>query len=40
MSAISPGHLRHRYMRKPLGFVERDGVYEQRYTDFNTSRSP
>ena len=25
---------------KPLRFAERDGVYEQRYTDFNTSRSP
>ncbi len=24
---------------KPLRFAERDGVYEQRYTDFNTSRS-
>ncbi len=25
---------------KALRFAERDGVYEQRYTDFNTSRSP
>ena len=25
---------------KPFRFAERDGVYEQRYTDFNTSRSP
>ena len=25
---------------KPLRYAERDGVYEQRYTDFNTSRSP
>jgi uncharacterized oxidoreductase len=25
---------------KPLRFAERDGVYEQRYTDFNASRSP
>jgi uncharacterized oxidoreductase len=25
---------------KPLRFAERDGVYEQRYTDFNTSCSP
>jgi len=25
---------------KPLRFAERDGVYEQRYTDFNTSRTP
>jgi uncharacterized oxidoreductase len=24
---------------KPLRFAERDGVYEQRYTDFNASRS-
>lgn len=25
---------------KPLRFAERDGVYEQRYTHFNASRSP
>ena len=25
---------------KPFRFAERDGVYEQLYTDFNTSRSP
>jgi uncharacterized oxidoreductase len=25
---------------KPLRFAERDGAYEQRYTDFNASRSP
>jgi uncharacterized oxidoreductase len=26
-------------LAKPLRFAERDGVYEQRYTDFNASRS-
>jgi uncharacterized oxidoreductase len=25
---------------EPLRFAERDGVYEQRYTHFNASRSP